>query len=184
MNIILMGYRCSGKTTTGRALARITGLPFYDTDEEVTRRRGRTIAEMVAEAGWSAFRAAEKEVVGELAAGDGAVIALGGGAVLDGENVRRLKERGFFVWLTASAAEIERRLTADAASRAGRPPLSGSSSAAEARVVLAEREPLYRGLADLVVDTTEKDAIQAARIIAAALGKPPLRTEDRKGGRP
>lgn len=172
MNVVLMGFRCTGKTTTGRALARILGLPFYDTDEEVMRRRGLTIAEMVAQGGWAAFRAAEAEVVGELASRRGAVIALGGGAVLAEENVRRLKEGGIFVWLKASPAEIERRLARDEATSSSRPPLTGPASASEVKTVLAEREPLYRRLADLVVDTTEIDGPQAARIIAEALGHP------------
>ena len=169
MNFILMGYRCTGKTSTGRILAGLLGVPFRDTDEMIGQRTGRTIPEIVAEGGWSAFRAAEAAVIREVTGIDRGVIALGGGAVLDSRNVELLKANGFFIWLFADVATLAARMKRDAASGTERPSLTGEPSVGEMHAVMAEREPLYRRLADLVVDTTEIDAERAAAAILAGL---------------
>ncbi len=169
MNIILMGYRCTGKTSAGRSLAELLGVPFCDTDEMVERRTDRTIPRIVAEEGWSAFREEETAVIREVAGLDRSVIALGGGAVLDTRNVERLKINGVFVWLFADAATIAARMERDAASGSVRPSLTGEPSVGEMQAVMAEREPLYRRLADLVVDTTKIDAERVAEAIRTGL---------------
>ena len=153
MNIILMGYRCTGKTATGRALARWLGRPLVDTDALIEERQGRPIPEIVIEKGWSGFRAAETEVVVQLADADGQVIALGGGAVLELANVIALKKNSFFVWLTADKETICARMEKDEKSGAARPSLTGKTSFAEIEAVLTERTPIYRRLADLAIDT-------------------------------
>ena len=177
MNIILMGYRCTGKTTAGRTLASRMRLPFYDTDELVERQTGRTIARMVAEQGWRAFREAEAEAIRGLSGEDNRVIALGGGAVFDSRNVENLKRNGFFVWLSAAAETIAARMRKDLASQTERPSLTGESSAGEVNAVMAEREPIYRRLADLVVDTTEIEAERVAEAIRSGLPETVPRTE-------
>jgi shikimate kinase len=169
MNIVLMGYRCTGKTSAGRSLAGLLGLPFCDTDEMVERRTGRTITQIVAEGGWSAFREAETAVIREVAGIDRGVIALGGGAVLDALNVERLKANGLFVWLFTDAATIAARMGKDAANGSVRPSLTGEPSVEEMHAVMAEREPLYRRLADFVVDTTEIGAERVAEAIRTGL---------------
>jgi shikimate kinase len=169
MNIVLMGYRCTGKSTAGRLLAGLLGLTFHDTDPLVEKRAGRTIPEIVAGGGWPAFRTAEAEIIRELAQADDAVIALGGGAVLDPVNVERLRESAIFVWLHASLEQIAARMAGDEASGAARPSLTGKASAEEIRAVLTEREPLYRRLADLDIDTTAMPATEVAERIRAGL---------------
>ncbi len=169
MNIVLMGYRCTGKTSAGQSLAGLLGMPFCDTDEMVERRTGRRIPRIVAEGGWSAFREAEAEVIRELAGTDRSIIALGGGAVLDALNVERLKENGCFVWLCADVATLAARMEKDAASGSERPSLTGKPSVSELQTVMAEREPLYRRLADLIVDTTGIEADQVAEAIRTGL---------------
>jgi len=169
MNVILMGYRCTGKTTTGRRLAERMGRPFYDTDELIERQARRAIFRIVAERGWQAFREAEAAVIRDLAGTDRSIIALGGGAVLDARNVEILKRNGFFVWLDAAAETIAGRMEKDAAGGAERPSLSGKSGPEETRAVMAEREPLYRSLADLVVDTTRIEADGAVEAVLAGL---------------
>ncbi|MBA4422509.1 MAG: shikimate kinase [Syntrophus sp. (in: bacteria)] len=154
MNIILTGYRCTGKTSVGRRLAERMGLTFYDTDELVERQTQRTIPQIVAEQGWQAFREAETAVIRDLSGADHSVIALGGGAVLDIRNVESLKKNGFFVWLFAAAETIAARMEKDVAVGAERPSLTGKPSVSETDAIMAEREPLYRSLADLAVDTT------------------------------
>lgn len=169
MNIVLMGVRCTGKSTVGRCLAEKIGVPFTDTDELIEERTGRLISRIVAEKGWPAFRAAEKAVIRELAAAERGVIALGGGAVCDADNVAVLKAKGVFVWLSARPEEIASRMGKDAADGAERPSLTGAPSVDEIRAVMAEREPLYRRLADLVVDTTGIDAAGVAEKIHTGL---------------
>jgi shikimate kinase len=171
MNIILMGYRCSGKTSTGKGLAERLGFSFSDTDAMVERKTGLSIPRIVAEQGWDAFRREERAVIRELSGVDRGVIALGGGAVLDSRNVENLKGNGVFVWLVASADTIAARMGKDEASGSERPSLTTASSIAEIDQVLAERKPLYRRLADLAVDTTEIEADQVAEAICAGLRK-------------
>jgi shikimate kinase len=169
MNIILMGFRCTGKTSAGRRLAEELGVPFTDTDELIERRTGRLIPRIVAEQGWPAFRALERDVIREFAGTDRGVIALGGGAVCDPENVEVLKTNGIFVLLFARPEAIAARMGKDAADGAERPSLTGAPSVDEIRAVMAEREPLYRRLADIVVDTTEIEAIRVVEAIRASL---------------
>lgn len=169
MNIILMGYRCTGKTSAGRRLAERMGGPFYDTDELVERQTQCTISQIVAEQGWQAFREAETAVIRKLSGTDRSVIALGGGAVLDARNVESLKRNGLFVWLFAAAETIAARMEKDAATGAERPSLTGKPSVSETNTIMAEREPLYRSLADLLVDTTLIEADRVAEAILTGL---------------
>ena len=169
MNIILMGYRCTGKTSAGRHLAERMGLPFYDTDELVERQTQRTIRQIVAEQGWHAFRDAETTAIRELSGADHSVIALGGGAVLDVRNVELLKGNGLFVWLFAAPETIAARMEKDSAGGAERPSLTDKTSVSEMNVIMAEREPLYRRLADLVVDTTRIETNQVVEAIQNGL---------------
>ncbi|MHB9097018.1 MAG: shikimate kinase [Syntrophales bacterium] len=169
MNIILMGFRCTGKTSAGRRLAEELGVPFTDTDELIERRTGRLIPRIVAEQGWLAFRALERDVIREFAGTDRGVIALGGGAVCDAENVELLKTNGIFVLLSACPEAITARMGKDAAQGAERPSLTGAPSLDEIRAVMAEREPIYRRLADIVVDTTEIEADRVAEKIRTGL---------------
>jgi shikimate kinase len=177
MNIILMGYRCTGKTSAGKRLAERLGFSFYDTDEMIERQTGVPIHWIVAEQGWDAFRQAERGVIRELSGADRAVIALGGGAVLDSRNVENLKGNGVFVWLIAAAKTIAARMGNDEASGNERPSLTQATSIGEIDQVLSEREPLYRRLADLAVDTTEIEADQVAEAICTSLRKRFLQTE-------
>jgi shikimate kinase len=177
MNIILMGYRCTGKTSAGKRLAGRLGFSFYDTDEMVERQTGLPIPRIVAERGWDAFRRAEGEAIRGLSGADRAVIALGGGAVLNSRNVENLKGNGVFVWLIAAVKTIAARMGNDEAGGSARPSLTQASSIGEIDPVLAEREPLYRRLADLAVDTTEIDADRVAEAICAGLRKQFPQTE-------
>ncbi|MDD5170218.1 MAG: shikimate kinase [Syntrophales bacterium] len=157
MNIVLIGYRCTGKTSVGRMLASRLGKTFRDSDCIIQEKTGREIRDIVATEGWPAFRAEEKKAIGEIAKEKEAVIALGGGAVLDHGNVEILKKNGLFIWLTADEKTIISRMGKDAATAAQRPPLQDCSSAAEVRSVLAEREPTYRAAADYTIDTVQND---------------------------
>jgi shikimate kinase len=169
MNVILIGYRCTGKSSLGRKLSEILQVPFYDTDSLIEKSVGKSIRQMVEENGWPFFREREKEVIGQLATIGGGVIATGGGAVLDDENRTILKKGGICVWLVADANTILRRMKNDAASDGQRPPLSDKDLFREVTEGLEEREPLYRELADVSVDTTDVSPEDVVRRICRFL---------------
>jgi len=154
MNIILIGYRGTGKTVVGRALAKRLGRSFFDADVYIEDKAGRTIKDMVAQEGWLFFRAREKEAIQEISAADDCVIAPGGGAVMDDDNVISLHHNGWFVLLKADIDTMIQRIQGDDTSAQQRPSLLGSDIYEETRTLLKERMPTYERVADLVVDTT------------------------------
>jgi shikimate kinase len=106
MNIVLIGYRGTGKSTVGKMLASRLGRELVSTDREIVKRAGRSIPEIVAEHGWEHFRDLESEVCRDLAGRDNLIIDTGGGAILRRENVDVLKRNGRLFWLTASVDTI------------------------------------------------------------------------------
>jgi shikimate kinase len=156
MNLILIGYRCTGKTSVGKKLAEKLAIPFYDTDHILTDRFGKTIQEWVAEKGWPSFRQEEKTVIREIASLDSSVIALGGGAVLDPENRETLRNKGLIVWLTADVQTIIERMNTDPNNKDFRPHLSEKDWESEIQTTLTERLPIYERMADFVIDTKGK----------------------------
>jgi shikimate kinase len=169
MNLILIGYRTCGKTCVGKRVSGFLGLPFYDTDELIQRKTGKTVRQIVQEGGWPAFRRREKAAVGEVARLDGVVIALGGGAVMEPGNVEALKGKGCFVWLQAEEETLRKRLKGDGASPEQRPALMIPGQEDE-KELLAKRSPVYQALADLIIDTTGRSIDEVSEEILAALG--------------
>ena len=169
MNIVLIGYRGTGKSAVGRRLADRLDLAFYDTDELVEERGGQTIQEMVAAKGWEFFRECEQAVIRELSGIDAAVIATGGGAILYPDNVTLLKQSGRLIWLVADADTIIGRMQADEGSEKQRPSLTGGEPADETSAVMAVRTPLYRKAADLSVETSGKSIEQIVDEICSEL---------------
>ena len=168
MNIFLIGYRGSGKTTVARALAGRIGWAWVDADVELERRAGRSIQQIFAESGEGAFRDWESAVVADLAKLDRHVIALGGGAVMREENRQALAGRGKVVWLKASPDTLHERIAADPTTGPRRPNLTGQGGLAEIRQLLAQREPIYQMCADLVLDAERLAPENIAAQIAAA----------------
>ncbi len=156
MNIVLIGYRGTGKTVVGTGLSKRLGRAFYDADAYIEKQVGRSISNMVAAEGWPFFRASEKEAIQELAALKDCVIATGGGAVMDKDNVCCLRNKGFFVLLTADINTMIERIKQDEASSQQRPKLldSGSDLRKETEELIKQRMPTYQQVADLSVDTT------------------------------
>lgn len=173
-NLVLIGARACGKTSVGKALAQALGRPFVDLDEVLVAQAGCSIAELVAQAGWPEFRRREKALVVHYGRLSGQVLAPGGGVVLDPENVATLRQNGLVIWLTADPAVLGQRLRQDQGSQESRPSLTGADPVAEMEKVLAERQPLYRAAADLVIDTTEASIAQIVEhILTAILGEGP-----------
>jgi shikimate kinase len=154
MNIVFIGYRGTGKTAVGKALSRRLGRPFYDADTYLEEKAGRTISDMVAAEGWPFFRAREKEVIREISAMEHCVIATGGGAVMDKENVARLRDRGALVLLTADTDTMIQRIQADESSPQQRPKLLKGDIYEETERLLKERMPVYMAVADFSLDTS------------------------------
>jgi shikimate kinase len=156
-NLILIGYRGSGKTTVGRQAAQRLGYAFVDTDERVVAEAGQSIAAIFEQEGEAGFREREARAIQEATRGSRRVISAGGGAILRSDNVTRLRERGFVVWLTASPDVLWRRIERDEATSETRPALSRLAGVEEVRTVLASRLEAYRRAADGVVDASGDD---------------------------
>jgi shikimate kinase len=162
--IVLMGFMGTGKSEVGRRLAQRLGRAFVDTDRLVEARAGKRIATIFAEDGEPAFRTLERAAVAEAAGRGGPVVAVGGGAVLDPENVRCLRAAGVLVYLTARPEIIMGRV----GDGSKRPLLQGDPRAAVARL-LAERGPVYAAAADITVDTSGRTAGEVVGEIQRAL---------------
>jgi shikimate kinase len=171
--IFLVGYRGTGKTTVGRLLADRLGWGFVDADDRVEAAAGRSIAEIFAAEGEAGFRDREAAVLADLCGLTRHVVATGGGVVLRPENRERLKA-GFVAWLTASPEAVWRRLVTDPATAGRRPNLTARGGPEEVRELIVAREPLYRAVADLVVDTQARSPHEAADAILAAHGHRPV----------
>ena len=157
MNIFLIGYRCTGKTTVGRSLAKRLERLFFDTDLELVKERGMKISEIVSKKGWTAFRDIEKQVIQRACESDNQVVATGGGAVLDEDNVKRMKDSGVLVWLRADIKTIEKRIIEDNTTQNFRPALTSKGSVEEIQETLLLRKPYYERAMDFFVDTDFMD---------------------------
>jgi shikimate kinase len=165
MNIVLIGYRCSGKTSSGKMVAKKMKRDFKDIDVVIEERAGRRIEELVALKGWGYFRSLEKDIIREVSDMDDLVIATGGGVVTDGENVRNLKRNGFVIWLKADVNTLKERMKKEQESGVLRPSLTGKDPVEEIRTILDLRNPLYEDTGDLVIETDDISAEEIAEYI-------------------
>ena len=163
---VLIGLPGTGKTTTGRRLATKLTLPFADSDALVETRAGRSVQEVFATDGETAFRDLEADVIREALAGFGGVLALGGGAVLTDSTRAALVSSGVPVVLLRSSVRTLNRRVGDGR---GRPLLAGNPYA-RLSALAAAREPLYRQLATHVVTTDRRSSSRVAIEIAGLLG--------------
>lgn len=153
MNIILIGYRGSGKSTVGRSLAYRMRRRFVDTDDLIESKEGQ-ISDIVTSRGWDYFRAIEKKVIEEISKEDNLVIALGGGAVLDTDNVKALRKNGFIIWLKADQQTLLKRMDEDPQTDFRRPTLTGKGTLEELEETISNREPLYEKASEIQIDTS------------------------------
>ena len=169
MNIYLVGYRCTGKTTVGRWLAGHLGWMFVDSDEEIVRAHGMTILHIVRAQGWEAFRKKEKDAFRRIARLDRHVVATGGGAVLEPENVGSMKQTRTVFWLKTTSETIRCRMSEDEETTMLRPSLTSKGTECEVEAVLAERTSAYRRAADVEIDTDGRSPEEVGREILAVL---------------
>jgi len=147
----------AGKTTVGRQLARRLNLPFFDSDQEIEARTGVSIPTIFEIEGEGGFRRREASVIAELVVESCIVLATGGGVVLAPENRQNLRSHGWVVYLNVPPGQLWERTRHDR----GRPLLQVSDPLMRLHQLYEERDPLYREIADLVVD--------AARLTASGI---------------
>jgi shikimate kinase len=156
MNVILTGFRCSGKSSVGKELAARLGREFIDCDAFIERQTGLTIREIFERHGESHFRVIESQALAELAKLDGRVIATGGGAVLKHKNMQALKRNGVVFHLGVAAETAFRRMKEDPATPERRPPLTGGDPFAEMKEQVECRKAYYAESADVTIATDGK----------------------------
>jgi len=173
MNVILLGYRGSGKTSIGKKLANELWKDFVDLDDQVRARfNNQSIADIWQTHGQDAFREAEAKAAAELLAKEGLIVALGGGtlttdagraAVTSAKNAKR-------IYLSCDPGVLAQRIAGDSTTAAERPSLTGETDpAAEVIAVLAQRDPVYRDVADIVFDVTHCTIDQAVQHLISKL---------------
>lgn len=169
MVVTLIGYRATGKTTVGPELAKRLGWTCVDSDVEIEKQTGRSIAQIFADDGEPEFRRIERTVIAELLNRDKLVLSAGGGAILSEATRTQAKKSGPVIWLQASVDTIVQRLTADQTSKDNRPALTDhDDQRAEVTEVLKLRTKLYADVATIVIDT---DKLDSHAVIEAAYEK-------------
>jgi len=163
--IALIGYRGTGKSTIAKILAKKLNMELLELDQLIDQRAGEKIPEIVAKFGWDKFRAMETELLAEAIKKDNTVFDLGGGVVEREENRKLVKDNCLVVWLKASPDIIVKRIK-DAMHR---PSLTGKTFIDEVPEVLARREPLYRSIARIEIDTESQTPDQLAEMIIQKL---------------
>jgi shikimate kinase len=162
--LVLVGMMGAGKTSVGRRLANVLGVPFRDADVEIETAAGCTINEIFERFGEPAFRSGERKVIARLLTDPPHVLAAGGGAFIDTETRGRIKEQAVSIWLRAPLdLLIQRVLRKDT-----RPLLHNTDSRATLERLLREREPIY-AQADIVIESDEGPHDVVVKRIVAAL---------------
>ena len=155
----------AGKSAVGRHLARLLHLEFVDSDEEIETRTGVDIPFIFEKEGEEGFRKREVKVIDELSQREGVVLATGGGAIADPESRSRLGARGFVVYLhTSVKQQLERTQR-----RKKRPLLENGDKEKVLRELMEQRDPLYREISDLIIETDGRRVQTVAREIHDAL---------------
>ncbi len=163
MNLILIGYRGTGKSTVGKIVAKILNLNRVETDAGIVAKAAISIPEIVKQHSWEYFRDLESEVIREVCALDQTIIDCGGGVVTRPENIKALRKSGVVFLLKSDITDILRRISWSS----HRPSLTGDKSFTnEVEQVLKERDPLYREAADYIIDTSRESPRKAGTKIA------------------
>ncbi|HZP60072.1 MAG TPA: shikimate kinase [Opitutaceae bacterium] len=180
-NLYLVGFMGTGKTTVGRMVAERLGFSLLDSDQEIERQQGRTIAAIFADAGEPAFRALEREFIARGHPATRTVVACGGGLVVQPGMLELLKQKGVVICLHASLATVLQRISG----HAHRPLFNVENPEARLRELYAQREPVYRRSGTLILTdnrplaevvnhvfrTYRREAEEFARASARAAGK-------------
>jgi shikimate kinase len=166
-NVYLVGLMGAGKTTIGRSLARRLGLDFVDSDREIEARTGVSIPTVFEIEGEEGFRKREIQVIEDLAARSGQVVATGGGVVLRPENRGNMSASGFVVYLDVPPYTLWERTRHDR----NRPLLQVEDPLLRLKDLYAQRDPFYREVADLVVDGSRINAQGVLQLLVKEVGE-------------
>jgi len=166
-NLYLIGPMGTGKTAVGKYLARQLGVPFFDSDTHIEQQAGVDIPYIFEQEGETRFRERERAVIADLVQQEPIVMATGGGAVLAPENRELLHSTGVVIYLETSVNQQLNRVRGGR----GRPLLKGADLPARLAALRAEREPLYREIADITVSTDNRRVARVAEIIQRELGR-------------
>jgi len=167
MNLYLIGYRGTGKSTVARLLAEKTGRPCFDADALLEESAGMSIRQIFAQEGEPGFRDRETAILQSLALKQDAIVATGGGVILREEN-RRLLKTGWVIWLAAPPECLWQRMRMDQTTAERRPNLA-RGGLAEVEELLRVRLPLYQDCANWVVDTETRTSGEVADLVIAWL---------------
>ena len=166
-NIFLVGPMGAGKSTIGRQLATTMGFAFKDSDHEIQHRTGVDIPTIFEFEGEEGFRQREAQVIDELTQEHNLVLATGGGVVLDADNRKHLASRGLVVYLACSPEQQYERTVRDR----NRPLLNTANPLQRLKDLFAERDPLYRQVADVVVSTEKRSATSVVKDLKRRLAR-------------
>ena len=158
VNLALIGFMGTGKTSVGRLVAELLNFEFLDTDEQIQEHTGRVIAEIFSKDGEPAFRELERQVVGELSARSQLVIATGGGLPTNPHNLERLKQHALVVCLWSAPDKIWERVH----HQSHRPLLHDADPQKKIRDLLAVRERFYKQ-ADVLINTDTRSMREVAQ---------------------
>jgi len=168
MNVVLIGYRGTGKSTIAKILSARLKWPRFNLDEAIVKDRGMSIPQMVEKYGWEFFRDVESRMVEKTSVMDQTIIDAGGGIIVRADNIAILRLKGFIVWLKARPETIIRRIK----DNAGRPSLTGKKSfLEEIQEVLNERTPKYQAAAHVAIDTDDLSPQEVAEKIIEAFNR-------------
>lgn len=173
-NIFLVGMMGAGKTTVGRLLANFLEKKFYDSDREIQQRTGVNIPLIFEIEGEAGFRKRETEILSELVKTGNIVLATGGGAVLSADNREMLKRSGTVIYLRATIDDLWRRTRHDK----NRPLLQTQDPRTKLTELYAQRDPLYRETAHIIVESGKRSARHLAQLLAQQLACSGLKMDE------
>ena len=171
MNLFLIGYRCTGKTTIGKAIAAAIEWSFVDADTLLVRECGKPIKEIVDTEGWDAFRRMERSTLKQICTADRQIVATGGGVVLDKANIKAMKTSGMVIWLGATAETIQKRMLQDKNTGNFRPALTDKGRMNEIEDLLLKRNPYYESASDFSIQTDDVPVSEITQTIIEKLNE-------------
>jgi shikimate kinase len=171
MNLFLIGYRCTGKSTIGKSIAMTIAWSFVDSDILVIKECGKSIKDIIDTEGWKAFRRMERSALKQICTKDRQVVATGGGVVLDAANIKAMKTSGMVIWLGATAETIQKRMLQDKNSGNFRPALTDKGRMEEIEDMLLKRTLYYESACDFSIHTDDVPVNEITEIIIQKLGE-------------